>query len=481
MESDTIRPSGILECECGRSCCNNRSCTQTWIRSVKRKLDELEEERYKFVIPGLSIPEVARVEIKNECCALREMVTNQKQTIRDLSVELEEERNASSSAANEAMSMILRLQQEKAEIEMEARQFKRFAAEKTSHDQKEIIALEELLYKREQTIQSLTCEVQAYKYRMMSYGLTESEAEGEKGAITHTHSIVTNSESHFSQSSPFGQFDFIPYDYPPLKCHPNEQQIYPESESENIDIEKYPFSETPCSLKDIEQRINELERSPRQQPVLEKVVVGHAPRTQQLTSRFSLDSGSSIFATIKEDNSSVKKVDSASEYESEMSDRIYTVDSIHYGASYQNDPKANVNTNDDFMNSPKDSMHHSHNDVQDPEVLKLYARLHALEADRESMRQAIINMRTDKAQLVLLKEIAQNLCKGMSPASRMPVKKQSVFWTFGHSVASFMLWRRKANHTKYMLGMTASDAGLLVLLGKGSQMGQWRCVSRTQL
>ncbi|PWA95471.1 zein-binding domain-containing protein [Artemisia annua] len=234
-------------------------------------------------------------------------------------------------------------------------------------------------------------------------------------------------------------------------------------------------------VEDIEQRINELERSPRQQPVLEKVVVGHAPRTQQLTSRFSLDSGSSIFATIKEDNSSVKKVDSASEYESEMSDRIYTVDSIHYGASYQNDPKANVNTNDDFMNSPKDSMHHSHNDVQDPEVLKLYARLHALEADRESMRQAIINMRTDKAQLVLLKEIAQNLCKGMSPASRMPVKKQSVFWTFGHSVASFMLWRRKANHTKYMLGMTASDAGLLVLLGRGSQMGQWRYSKRMWL
>jgi len=481
MESDTIRPSGILECECGRSCCNNRSCTQTWIRSVKRKLDELEEERYKFVIPGLSIPEVARVEIKNECCALREMVTNQKQTIRDLSVELEEERNASSSAANEAMSMILRLQQEKAEIEMEARQFKRFAAEKTSHDQQEIIALEELLYKREQTIQSLTCEVQAYKYRMMSYGLTESEAEGEKGEITHAHSIVTNSESHFSQSSPFGQFDFIPYDYPPLKCHPNEQQVYPESESENIDIEKYPFSETPCSLKDIEQRINELERSPRQQPVLEKVVVGHTPRTQQPTSRFSFDSGSSIFATIKEDHSSVKKVDSASEYESEMSDRIYTVDSIHYGASYKNDPKANVNTNDNFMYSPKDSMHHSHNDVQDPEVLKLYARLHALEADRESMRQAIINMRTDKAQLVLLKEIAQNLCKDMSPASRMPVKKGSVLWTFGHSVASFMLWRRKVNHTKYMFGMTASDAGLLVLLGKGSKMGQWRCVSRTQL
>ncbi|KAL0333545.1 UNVERIFIED_CONTAM: Myosin-binding protein 7 [Sesamum angustifolium] len=43
------------------------------------------------------------------------------------------------------------------------------------------LALEDLLYKREQTIESLTCEVQAYKHRMMSYGLTEAEAEGVDG------------------------------------------------------------------------------------------------------------------------------------------------------------------------------------------------------------------------------------------------------------------------------------------------------------
>lgn len=438
MESDIIQPSG-KDCECGCNHCDpvvNPTCTKTWIRSVKRKLDELEEDRHKFNIPGLLLPDVARVEIKNECGALREMVTNQQQTIRDLSVELEEERNASSSAANEAMSMIIRLQREKAEIEMEARQFKRFAEHKTSHDQQEIAALEELLYKREQTIQSLTCEVQAYKYRMMSYGLTESEAEGEKGVITSTNSVVTASENQF------GQF----FDYPPLKCNTIEQQTYQESETETIDIEKYTFTETPCSLKEIEQRINQLENSPRQQPVLEKVIVGQTPRKQKPASHFSLDSGGSFFATIKEeDNLCFKKVDTVSEYESEMSDRIYTVDSIHY------DTNANKETYDDVMSTPKDSMCHSevHSEIKDPEVMKLYARLHALEADRESMKQAIINMRTDKAQLVLLKEIAQNLCKDMTPqARRIPVKKHSVLADFGQSIASLILWRRKTSQSK---------------------------------
>lgn len=230
---------------------------------MKRKRDDLETETRSFL--NVSMPEVARVEIGNECHVLREMVTNQQQSIHDLSIELDKERNASSSAANEAMSMILRLQREKALIEMEARQFKRFSEQRLIHDQQEIAALEELLYKREQTIQSLTCEVQAYKYRMMSYGFTESEAEGVKGVITHSNSVGTNSVNEFSQ------FD----DYPPLKCQSNEPQTYTESEPETVDIEKYyTFSETPCSIKDIEQRINQLEQqSPRHQPILDKVML----------------------------------------------------------------------------------------------------------------------------------------------------------------------------------------------------------------
>ncbi|KAL7595085.1 myosin-binding protein 7 [Lactuca sativa] len=495
MESDIQPLKKMLKksCECGYNCSSptvNGSCTRTWIRSVKRKLDELEVEREKFMI---LCPQVAHIEIENECGALREMVNNQQKSIRDLSVELEEERNAASSAANEAMSMILRLQREKAEIEMEARQFKRFSEQKTSHDQHEIAVLEDLLYKREQTIQSLTCEVQAYKYRMMSYGLTESEAEGEKYVITSSNSIAAHSEN---------QFDFLPFEYPPLKCNSNEHEheehqhdqheyvhehhVYQESEKEAIDIDKYAFGETPRSLKDIEQRINQLE-----QPVLDKVIVGHSPRKPKLSTRFSLDSSGSFYATIKEERHDHmmnqnqtqqdynKKVDSVSEYGSEMSDRIYTVDSIHYQKGN------NMGTcNDDYMSVVKESTCHA--DVQDPEVMKLYARLHALEADRESMRQAIINMRTDKAQLVLLKEIAQNLCKDMSPAGRIPAYKRSVLGNLYVDsvfkwVTSIVLWRGRSRETKYIFGMSAKNAGMLVLLDKGPQVGQWRCLSRTQL
>ncbi|KAI7725792.1 hypothetical protein M8C21_013963 [Ambrosia artemisiifolia] len=444
MESGNIHPSD-KECECE---CHCYYPTVNRFRSVKRKLDEPETETRSFLIPGLSVPEVARVDIENECDALREMVTNQQKSINDLAIELEKERNASSSAANEAIAMILRLQREKAGIEMEARQFKRFSEQKAIHDQQEIAALEELLYKREQTIQSLTCEVQAYKYRMMSYGLTESEAEGVKGVFTHSYnSIATNSDTRSIQLN----------DYPPLKCFTNEQ-AYPESESETeiFDIEKYAFSETQtlCSIKDIEQRINQLEKSTtHHQPVLEKVIVGHSPRVQKPSTRFSMDSMGAFYATIKEEDNNFKKVEHELEFESEINDRVYTVDSIHYDApvaqAYHNDKKENMNACDDYVSSGKDSMCQS--EIQDPGIMKLYARLQALEADRESMRQAIINMRTDTAQLVLLKEIAQNLCKEMSPTSRMPVKKHSYLWAFGQSVVSFVLWRRNATQAKNMM------------------------------
>ncbi|KAL2481746.1 Myosin-binding protein 7 [Abeliophyllum distichum] len=516
MKSENSSPSTSLVkcCDCGCSCSMmNRSFSGTYLRSVKRKYDEFEEES-GFTIPGLILQQNARVEIGNECTALRETVSSRQQTIQDLILELEEERNASSSAANEAMSMILRLQREKAEVQMEARQFKRFVEERMAHDQQEMLALEDLLYKREQSIQSLTCEVQAYKHRMMSYGLTEAEADGEKN-MSRNNSMTENFE---------GQSELPPYEiYPPLKCNLNEPQTYPDGDDEPADIEKYAFGETPRSrdqLKDLEDRINLLEKTPKTiQPegefvgsknAFEKVIVGQSPRRPRHLRKFSTESSNSFFMmgkemgsefapdspkfcgsfkktvyTQNEENSNLRKVDNASEVGDDLSDRVYTIDSIHQGASHNGvrEPKASAAIGDDYMTTPRESLNHS--DVRDLEVQKLYARLHALEADRESMRHAIISVGTDKAQMVLLKEIAQNLYKEMSPA-RMPERKPSVVGSLSFTsifkwVASFVFWKRKARKCRYMFGLSANDAGLLMLLDRRPRVGQWRRLSNTQL
>ncbi|KAL5999380.1 hypothetical protein ACLOJK_040840 [Asimina triloba] len=413
-------PSPSPSCYCP-SCCQS-----SWKRSVKRKLDRIAED-------GLDAC-VARVEIENECAALRETLARQQQTIHDLYLELDEERSASTSAANETMSMILRLQREKAEVQMEARQFKRIAEEKMAHDQQELLTLEDVLYKRDQLIQSLTFEIQAYKHRLMSLGCTEHEAELAEQDIP---------------------FEFPTFDYPPLKCDPygaTVSQSASDDDEPPFDLDKYPSGETPRQcLRDLEFRIQQLEQGtassrknsegyPSTRNFVEKVAVGLSPRQP---SRFSIDSRSSFPVLVKETHvqetletprtvvigsieqsgdfleGDLRKADNASECGDDLGDRVYTVDSVQ--------TKATARMCDDYEAIPQSAM-------MDTDIKKLYLRLQALEADRESMRLAIISMRTEKAQLVLLREIAQQLCREMPPGKRVSVKKTSA--TSGFSLIS---------------------------------------------
>ncbi|XP_078441841.1 myosin-binding protein, putative (Protein of unknown function, DUF593) [Wolffia australiana] len=70
--------------------------------------------------------------------------------------ELEEERSASAIAANQAMAMITRLQEEKALMHMEALQYQRMMEEQSEYDQ-------EALQKKEQDIKDLKEEIERYK------------------------------------------------------------------------------------------------------------------------------------------------------------------------------------------------------------------------------------------------------------------------------------------------------------------------------
>eukprot|EP01018_Ginkgo_biloba_P010872 Gb_14972 [translate_table: standard] len=154
---------------------NNMSSTRQdyqWRRSVKRKLEDVD-----FEPRGASKSSEVEIEMENELIALKEALRSQHQAIEELNSELEEERNASASAANEAMSMILRLQKEKAEVQMEASQFRRFAEGRFAHDQQELLALENLVYSKDQVIQALEYEIQSYKHRMAIVGFGEFDNE----------------------------------------------------------------------------------------------------------------------------------------------------------------------------------------------------------------------------------------------------------------------------------------------------------------
>ncbi|XP_065849879.1 uncharacterized protein [Euphorbia lathyris] len=97
----------------------------------------------------------------------------QKQLLQKLYSELDEERESAATAASEALSMILRLQGEKASLTMEASQYKRMAEEKMCHAEEALAVFEDLTYEREMEIAALEFQLQAYRYRLLSMGLTD--------------------------------------------------------------------------------------------------------------------------------------------------------------------------------------------------------------------------------------------------------------------------------------------------------------------
>ncbi|KAL3586410.1 hypothetical protein D5086_013277 [Populus alba] len=105
--------------------------------------------------------------------ALKDALCTQQLLLQNLYTELDEEREASASAASEALSMILRLQGEKASLKLEASQYKRMEEAKMCHAEEALAVFEDLIYQRELEIASLEYQVQAYRYRLLSMGCND--------------------------------------------------------------------------------------------------------------------------------------------------------------------------------------------------------------------------------------------------------------------------------------------------------------------
>ncbi|KAK9039173.1 hypothetical protein V6N11_024009 [Hibiscus sabdariffa] len=94
---------------------------------------------------------------------LEQALEQEKAKLAATHLELEKERAAAASAADEAMAMILRLQEDKASIEMEARQYQRMMEEKFAYDDEEMNILKEILVRREKENHLLERELEAYR------------------------------------------------------------------------------------------------------------------------------------------------------------------------------------------------------------------------------------------------------------------------------------------------------------------------------
>ncbi|XP_042396319.1 myosin-binding protein 7-like [Zingiber officinale] len=460
----------LCPCACPFCC---RPASPSFRRSMKRRFESDSAD-------GGGGEVAARVEVENELEALREAVENQQETIQELCAELDEERNAAASAASEAMSMILRLQREKAEAQMDARQFKRFAEEKMEHDQQELLDLEELVFKREEAIEDLILRLQAYRDLLVSHGIDPDDvdatapcggdANGDLGASQYEEEIFTS-------------------EYPPLKCNlPNDVQGKGDYYDESANLKKFAFRETPHAEEDLESsehQICELETSPIATDLLEKGVVEEGPgpgpsghfRSSSFSSYDSIPSVKLQQPLKGEDfPASMDRPSLDDGGADDVSDRVCILDAVHETAT--------ESAVENCVDTQRKKCERGEMEGGAPDIRNLYMRLQTLEADRESMRQAIISMRTEKAQLVLLRELAHQLHKDLSPEKKI-VKKSSSSTNFSvfavlKWVMAFLLWRKKPSRTRYTFGSSNANLGLLLLLENSPRISNWRLVTGTQ-
>ncbi|CAI0385709.1 unnamed protein product [Linum tenue] len=96
---------------------------------------------------------------------LKRQIEHDKILISTLTKELDEERSASAIAANQAMAMITRLQEEKAALHMEALQYLRMMEEQAEYDGEELEKTNDLLAEREKELQDLEAELEYFRIK----------------------------------------------------------------------------------------------------------------------------------------------------------------------------------------------------------------------------------------------------------------------------------------------------------------------------
>jgi hypothetical protein len=108
---------------------------------------------------------VSEMEGESTIDRLRHQIDLDRKSIHLLCRELEEERNASAIATNQALAMITKLQDEKAAMQMEASHYQRMMEEQAEYDDEALAKANELLAEKEQQIEELEAELVDYRRR----------------------------------------------------------------------------------------------------------------------------------------------------------------------------------------------------------------------------------------------------------------------------------------------------------------------------
>ncbi|KAL6980901.1 hypothetical protein U1Q18_022537 [Sarracenia purpurea var. burkii] len=139
---------------------------------ILQKMISLERNESGLSLDGSIVSEI---DGESEVDRLKRQVEHDKKLMGALYKELEEERNASAVAANQAMAMITKLQEEKAAFHMEALQCLRMMEDQSEYDVEALQKANDLLSEKEKEIQDLEAELELYRDKFADSSMLENE------------------------------------------------------------------------------------------------------------------------------------------------------------------------------------------------------------------------------------------------------------------------------------------------------------------
>ncbi|KAK4383451.1 putative myosin-binding protein 4 [Sesamum angolense] len=238
-----------------------------------KTVESLEIEETVKIVPQISAYEVGllsnetspRAHDKDDKSIIDEdagyQIEHDRNIINSLYKELEEERNAAAIAANQAMAMITRLQEEKATLHMEALHYLRMMDEQAEYDMEALERANELVAAREKELQDMEIELDFYRSNLLDeqevYSVQKETSVVYNQVTAHTENIpklpngstanlddeklsvlqgLKNLETNLHQAHLSGKLDEMPYVLNPEKIKvelANLEELPPNGETLN--------------------------------------------------------------------------------------------------------------------------------------------------------------------------------------------------------------------------------------------------------
>lgn len=317
-----------------------------------------------------------------------------------LYTELENERSAAAIAADETMAMINRLQEQKAAMQMEAMQYQRLMEEQSEYDQEALQRLNDLVVKRDKERQDMERELELYRHKIHLYEANERRKMSRHKADDQNGSSSASSSAEDSDdlSQSFYEGDESAHG---LNGSNGSADVLHETASHIVTIDG---SLADCEeerlsileqLKVLEERLFDLEDEEPDNMKMDKL----------FTEDNHLNGASNGFS---DDDISFKLHESrrGTNYSRKKLLPLFDVATVQNGNGLltkqdtEADPSAEVVLE---LAKEQDKLAIAN------EIDQVHERLHALEADKEFIKQCVRSLNKGGKGFVLLQEILQHL------------------------------------------------------------------------